>query len=140
MARIPTSSTTSSSRRSDPRQSRSARRPALAGCGRGAAQVAFHADGRLDTLVITGNASELAVAERGVEGARGKVAGTQLQSDGERPGRERGLLEPVHQPPGDTAAAMARRDREQVEVGAVIAVAHDGEARAGTTIAGFAIM
>src|SRR5256885_8844458 len=53
----------------------------------------FHADGRLDTLVIPGNASELAVTERGVEGARGKVAGTQLESDGERPGRERGPLE-----------------------------------------------
>src|SRR5205807_10410325 len=49
---------------------------------------------------------------------------------------ERGPLEPVHQPPGDTAAAMARRDREQVEVGAVVAVTHDGEARDGGPGAG----
>src|ERR1700724_1191894 len=106
MARIRTNSTSSSSLRLRPE-----RRPL-----RCVTNVALHADGRLDALVVAGNPRQLPVTEPRVEGACTLVFRPQFQSDDEGASRERGLFQPPDEAPADATAAMHGIDRQQIQV------------------------
>src|SRR5580658_3465062 len=82
--------------------------------------VALHADRSLHALVVAGNARQLPVTERGVEGARARVFRPQFQPDDEAAGGERGFLQPPDEAPADATAAVQGIHRQQIQVSDLI--------------------
>src|SRR2546430_6520120 len=67
-------------------------------------------------------------------GAGAGVSRAQLERDREGAGGECGVLEPRYQAPRDTAAAVLRRDRQQVQVSGGIGGAQIGRAHVRTPV------
>src|SRR5262247_2114821 len=91
------------------------------------ADVAGHADRRLDAAVVLRHARHLHEAEALVEAAGGAVRRAQLEMDRADPGDQCRLLEPRDEVPSDAGPLIGGTHREQVQVRVVVPEIHDRE-------------